>query len=57
LITIDKEIDLHSLNILQKLSNTFKNKIKIRILNNYQTSNTFSGEYSINTINDVKKIF
>lgn len=55
LITIDKEIDLYSLNILQKLSNTFKNQIKIRTLNNHQINNTFGGECSTNTINDIKK--
>jgi len=55
LITIDKEIDLYSLNILKKLSDTFKNRIKIRTLNNYQVNNSFGGEYSLNTINDVKK--
>ena len=55
LITIDKEIDLYSLSILKKLSNTFKNRIKVRVLNNYSSNNTFSGEYLVNSINDIKK--
>ena len=56
LIVADKELDLESLSILQKLNNTFKNKIQIRLLNNYSSENSFTGEYLINKISEVKNL-
>ena len=56
LILVDKELDLESLNILQKLNNTFKNKIQIRLLNNYSSENSFTGEYITNKISEIKNL-
>jgi len=56
LIVVDKELDLESLDTLQKLNNTFKNKIQVRILNSYSSENSFSGEYITNKISEVKNL-
>ena len=56
LIVVDKELDLESLNILQKLNNTFKNQIQIRLLNNYSSENSFTGEYITNKISEIKNL-
>ena len=54
LIVVDKELDLESLSILQKLSNSSKKKIKVRVLEKNSFENSFTGAYSNNKILDIK---
>ena len=53
LIVVDKELDLESLSVLQKLSN-FNKKIKIRVLEKSSFENSFTGDYLSNKILDIK---
>ena len=56
LIVVDKELDLESLSVLKQFSNVYKNQIKIRVLNNYNSENNFVGDFIKNKISEIKEV-